>query len=119
MWGAVLRMTHLAIVLAATILTGSTSTAKSARPITYVYVLLGGFVGLDGFLDSDGMLLLAQRITVVPDRARVGARFMPDDGHARCSVAQTNGRSGSVSVARSKLYMSLPSTVPYSRRPAA
>jgi len=63
----ILRMIRrLAMVLAATLLAGATSTAGTAQP-TYVYILLGGFVGLDGFVDSDGMLLLARRIANIPN----------------------------------------------------
>jgi hypothetical protein len=57
---------RLAILSAAALLAGATSPANAAHPTVYVYVLLGGFAGLDGYLDSNGMLLLAGRIASIP-----------------------------------------------------
>jgi hypothetical protein len=61
-----IHQTGLAILTAALILTGAT-TASAAPPTTHVYVLLGGIVGRDGYLDSNWMLVLAQRIAQIPN----------------------------------------------------
>ena len=57
---------RLVILLSVALLTGATSRADAAQPTTYVYVLLGGFAGADGYMDSSGMLLLARRIAWIP-----------------------------------------------------
>jgi pimeloyl-ACP methyl ester carboxylesterase len=57
---------RLVILLSVALLTGATSRANAAHPTTYVYVLLGGFAGADGYVDSSGMLLLARRIAWIP-----------------------------------------------------
>ena len=54
------------ILLSVALLAGATSRANAAHPTTYVYVLLGGFAGADGYMDSSGMLLLARRIAWIP-----------------------------------------------------
>ena len=56
---------RLVILLSVALLTGA-SRANAAHPTTYVYVLLGGFAGADGYMDSSGMLLLARRIAWIP-----------------------------------------------------
>ena len=53
-------------MLAAALLAAATSPANAGHPTTCVYVLLGGFMGVDGYVDSDGMLLLAGRIATIP-----------------------------------------------------
>jgi hypothetical protein len=57
---------RLVILVSVALLTGATSRANAAQPTTYVYVLLGGFAGADGYVDSSGMLLLARRIAWIP-----------------------------------------------------
>jgi hypothetical protein len=58
---------RLMIVIVTALLCGSARAAeKTERPITYVYVLLGGLAGVDGYVDSQGMLLLAGRIATIP-----------------------------------------------------
>jgi hypothetical protein len=64
---ALQTMRRLAILLVMALVAGTTSPAKAAHPITYVYVLLGGMVGVDGYVDSNGMLLLAGRIATIPN----------------------------------------------------
>ena len=55
------------IVMVTALLCGPTrADEKSEHPITYVYVLLGGLAGVDGYVDSQGMLLLAGRIATIP-----------------------------------------------------
>jgi hypothetical protein len=60
-----IHQTGLAILIAASLLAGTT-TASAAHPTTHVYVLLGGVVGRDGYLDSRWMLVLAARIAQIP-----------------------------------------------------
>lgn len=60
---------RLVILLSAALLAGATSPSKAdnaTHPTTYVYVLLGGFAGADGYVDSSGMLVLARRIAWIP-----------------------------------------------------
>ncbi len=56
----VLRLLIVALVL------GAASRACAGQPTTYVYILLGGFAGADGYMDSSGLLLLARRIAWIP-----------------------------------------------------
>jgi hypothetical protein len=60
-----IHQTGLAFLIASSLLTGTT-TASAAPPTTHVYVLLGGIVGRDGYLDSNWMLVLAGRIAQIP-----------------------------------------------------
>jgi hypothetical protein len=60
-----IHQTGLAILIAASLL-GGTTIASAAPPTTHVYVLLGGVVGRDGYLDSHWMLVLAARIAQIP-----------------------------------------------------
>jgi hypothetical protein len=65
--GSALRLIRpLEILLAAAFLAGANTPAEARHPTTYVYILMGGFVGLDGYMDSNGMLLLARRIAKIP-----------------------------------------------------
>src|SRR3974390_1430206 len=57
---------RLMILFAMALGCGVTSAARAEHPTTYVYVLLGGLVGVDGYVDSDGLLLLAGRIATIP-----------------------------------------------------
>ena len=59
-------MRRLAILLAVSCLAGASTAAKAGHSTTYVYILLGGFVGMDGYVDSQGMMLLARRIANIP-----------------------------------------------------
>jgi pimeloyl-ACP methyl ester carboxylesterase len=59
--------TRPATLLAAALLAAATTAARAEPPITCVYVLLGGFVGVDGYLDSNGIMLLAGRIATMPN----------------------------------------------------
>jgi hypothetical protein len=63
---AIFDSANFSILLSVALLTGATSRANAAHPTTYVYVLLGGFAGADGYMDSSGMLLLARRIAWIP-----------------------------------------------------
>src|SRR6516165_1758729 len=66
--GIVLRIKRrLAPMLAVALLAAATGPADAGHPTTCVYVLLGGFMGVDGYVDSDGMLLLAGRIATIPN----------------------------------------------------
>ena len=75
---ALLMRGRLAVLLAAALLAGTSGTAQAAelrgglraagQPSgIYAYVLLGGLAGTDGYLDSNGMLLLAGRIASMPN----------------------------------------------------
>jgi hypothetical protein len=58
---------RLVIVMVTALLCGSArADEKSEHPMTHVYVLLGGLAGVDGYVDSQGMLLLAGRIATIP-----------------------------------------------------
>ncbi|HEY7245672.1 MAG TPA: hypothetical protein VH678_17510 [Xanthobacteraceae bacterium] len=58
-----MRLVRLLIVA---LVLGATSPAGAGQPTTYVYILLGGFAGADGYMDSSGLLLLARRIAWIP-----------------------------------------------------
>jgi hypothetical protein len=54
------------ILLTIALVAGATRAAGAGEATTYVYVLLGGVAGADGYVDSSGMLLLAGRIAFIP-----------------------------------------------------
>jgi hypothetical protein len=62
-----ISQTGLAVLLAISLLAGALSPARAAQLTTHVYVLLGGVVGRDGYVDSSWMLVLAGRIATLPN----------------------------------------------------
>jgi hypothetical protein len=62
-----LQIVKRAMILLALALGSAVAKADDAKhPTTYVYVLLGGLAGADGYVDSNGMMLLAARIATIP-----------------------------------------------------
>jgi hypothetical protein len=129
--GAGLQIVKRLILLIAMALVGGPTSAaeKTEHPITYVYVLLGGLAGADGYVDSNGLLLLAGRIANIPNTwveiypwrdwvtaaNRVWARSSKD---ARVAVvAYSGGGSRATWLANSVLHKSIDLIVTYDPSP--